>query len=350
MASSNPDFSGITSSKKWRGFLGHLGPYVIVIGMLGLINLLTDPGGYPWFLWPALGWGVGLAFHLFGIIMSEITNLSDKWRSFWGHFGSYAIITGLLVAIYLMTDPGGYPWFLWPAMIWGAIVALQFFGTISDKSSHRTERTSRRGRRRAHRDRRKVEPRVDKPKRVREEIISTTIQSHLNKARAYREQIETLVKTTTGQNTHTRLQDLANQVDEWTQAIEQLAKRVNKFQQNTLIHQDLETVPHSIEKLEAQLAAETDPVTRTELERTLANRKNQLSALQQLQNTMKRAEIKIESTLSALGTIYPQLLTSQSTNYVADYNHLSAEVDEEVRTLQDHLEALEEVKLGRMSG
>ena len=31
---------------------------------------------------------------------------------------------------------------------------------------------------------------------------------------------------------------------------------------------------------------------------------------------------------------------------VADYSRLSAEVDEEVRTLQDHLEALEEVRLG----
>jgi len=67
-------------------------------------------------------------------------------------------------------------------------------------------------------------------------------------------------------------------------------------------------------------------------------------------NMMKRAELKIESTLSSLGTIYPQLLTSQSTNYVADYSRLSEEVDEEVRTLQDHLEALEEVKLGLREG
>jgi hypothetical protein len=40
------------------------------------------------------------------------------------------------------------------------------------------------------------------------------------------------------------------------------------------------------------------------------------------------------------------MLISQSTDHVADYSRLSAEVDEEVRTLQDHLEALEEVRLG----
>jgi hypothetical protein len=63
---------------------------------------------------------------------------------------------------------------------------------------------------------------------------------------------------------------------------------------------------------------------------------------------MKRAEIQIESTLSSLGTIYSQLLTGQSTDHVADYSRLSSEVDEEVRLLQDRLEALEEVKLSRM--
>ena len=55
---------------------------------------------------------------------------------------------------------------------------------------------------------------------------------------------------------------------------------------------------------------------------------------------MERAEMQIESTVSMLGTIYSQILTGQSTSHVADYGHLSADVDEEVRVLQ-------EVKLGR---
>jgi hypothetical protein len=109
----------------------------------------------------------------------------------------------------------------------------------------------------------------------------------------------------------------------------------------------LEAVPKAITDLESRLAQETDPAIRSQLERTLANRRKQLAALERLQNTMKRAEIQIESTLSSLGTIYSQLLTGQSTDHVADYSRLSAEVEEEVHTLQDHLEALEEVKLGR---
>ena len=42
-------------------FHRHLWSYLIVIGALLLINLLT-PGPW-WFQWPALGWGIGLAFN-----------------------------------------------------------------------------------------------------------------------------------------------------------------------------------------------------------------------------------------------------------------------------------------------
>lgn len=43
-------------------FFGHLRAYLIVIFMLMVINLMTSRG-YFWFVWPALGWGIGIAFH-----------------------------------------------------------------------------------------------------------------------------------------------------------------------------------------------------------------------------------------------------------------------------------------------
>lgn len=180
-----------------------------------------------------------------------------------------------------------------------------------------------------------------------ESRTTSKIQAHLDKARAYQKQINELIESTPDRN-RARRQELATQVSEWIKAIEDLSKQVGNFQQNTLIHQDLDSVPQAIEELKIRLANENNETTREELERTLANRKNQLAALKQLQDTINRAEIKIESTLSALGTIYSQLLTAQSTNQVADYSRLSTEVDEEVRTLQDHLDALREVKLGNI--
>ena len=34
--------------------------YAAVITLLAVVNIVTQPG-YLWFLWPALGWGIGLA-------------------------------------------------------------------------------------------------------------------------------------------------------------------------------------------------------------------------------------------------------------------------------------------------
>ncbi len=45
------------------GFYVHLMWYGIIIGFLFIINLLTTPFGYQWWMWPALGWGFGIASH-----------------------------------------------------------------------------------------------------------------------------------------------------------------------------------------------------------------------------------------------------------------------------------------------
>ena len=56
--------------RKVKRFYIHLIQYLIFIPALALINLLTSPG-YWWFVWPALGWGIGVAAHgasTFGVV------------------------------------------------------------------------------------------------------------------------------------------------------------------------------------------------------------------------------------------------------------------------------------------
>jgi hypothetical protein len=337
----------------WRGFFAHLGPYVLVIGGLGVMNLLTG-SDYPWFLWPAIGWGIGIAFHLWGVISGSMTaGLAAKWKDFTGHVASYVIVIGALAMMNLLT--GGSAWFLWPAAIWGIAVGIHFWNTLlgADDSSRAQRHAGRKEKWRQKREERRQSRRW--PQNVRAavsaaaapDLASDSLQSHLLKARAYQNQIDDVIRQNTNQAFQPHLQEMATQVHNWVAAIEQLSRRVDTFQRNNIIRHDLESVPRAIKKLESQLAAETDPATRTELQRTLANRKTQLDALLRLQTTMKRAEIKIERTLSALGTLYPQILTGQSANQVAAYSRISSEVSEEVRTLKDHLEALEEVKFGQ---
>lgn len=48
--------------RKVKGFYMHLTQYVLVIALLAAINWFTNRE-YLWFLWPALGWGVGILSH-----------------------------------------------------------------------------------------------------------------------------------------------------------------------------------------------------------------------------------------------------------------------------------------------
>lgn len=52
-----------------KRFFSHLATYIVVNAALVLIWTITSHGGYPWFVWPLGGWGIGLAFHLLGVFV-----------------------------------------------------------------------------------------------------------------------------------------------------------------------------------------------------------------------------------------------------------------------------------------
>jgi hypothetical protein len=57
-----------------KGFFSHLAIYVVVNAVLILIWAFTSRG-YPWFVWPLGGWGIGLVFHFLGVFLfSKETN------------------------------------------------------------------------------------------------------------------------------------------------------------------------------------------------------------------------------------------------------------------------------------
>jgi hypothetical protein len=61
-------------AKKRAGFKKHLASYIIINGFLwalwfftqGQYNDHIDGRSFPWPVWPALGWGIGLAFSYYG--------------------------------------------------------------------------------------------------------------------------------------------------------------------------------------------------------------------------------------------------------------------------------------------
>lgn len=76
-----PDTKRKTEEEKaveeMQGFLQHLGAFVIVVGMLGILNLVTSRDEW-WFLWIAFFWGIGLAFHAYDVFIGENKELARR--------------------------------------------------------------------------------------------------------------------------------------------------------------------------------------------------------------------------------------------------------------------------------
>ena len=69
-------------ARKRASFKYHLISYTIVNGFFWGLWIFTSPGNlennFPWPLYPMLGWGVGLCFHLAGAYIHPRTTLVDK--------------------------------------------------------------------------------------------------------------------------------------------------------------------------------------------------------------------------------------------------------------------------------
>ncbi len=58
-------------------FIRHACIYLVVMAVLAIINNTTG-GGYQWWLWPALGWGIGVVSHFLSAFISNSGSLVER--------------------------------------------------------------------------------------------------------------------------------------------------------------------------------------------------------------------------------------------------------------------------------
>ena len=64
--------------RKIKGFYVHLAQYVVIVGGLAIVNLVTLPG-YLWVGWVAMGWGIGVVAH--GLrVFDKVPFLNGQWE------------------------------------------------------------------------------------------------------------------------------------------------------------------------------------------------------------------------------------------------------------------------------
>lgn len=62
-----------------KKFYTSLLSYVVFIGFLAAINYYSNEWSYPWFLWAALGWGIGITIQAFKTF-EWLPYMNEEWE------------------------------------------------------------------------------------------------------------------------------------------------------------------------------------------------------------------------------------------------------------------------------
>ncbi len=179
-------------------------------------------------------------------------------------------------------------------------------------------------------------------------LRSPKLRTQMDKALGYRDLLTQAVLNARVGILRERLARAVEPVDEWIEAIYRLASKLDAYELDRVIQQDMEAVPQAIGDFKRRLAQENNPAVRATLEKTIADTERQWSQLVQLRDTMEKARLQLESTLAMLGTIYAQLqaIDLQATERGRD-EELRAEISEQVHQLQELSLAMDEVYRSR---
>jgi hypothetical protein len=184
-----------------------------------------------------------------------------------------------------------------------------------------------------------------------ERLSSRDLRQWVDRALDYRGRIEANIRETQDGLLKDHLLDVANEIEHWIKNVYEIAARLDKYRTNPVIHQDLQSVPARIDNLEKELAQTRDPAVRAQIEATLQNKRTQLDHLKHLESAMQRAELQLESTLSALGTVYSQTLLVDAKDMDSGRaNRLRQDIADQVDELKDLLTTMDEVHLSSAAG
>ena len=253
-----------------------------------------------------------------------LTGAVVRWES---------LVTILLTIILFVAQPQPFPWWQnWFWLVGGAIAELALVvSTLTDEKASQ-----------------EAVNREFASKFDLRAIRSRVSRERLQNALEYREGMLNLLSQHKGAM-YVSMKQTIDDIDDWIDHMYRLAQHIDGFEENELVERDRRMVPQQLEKTRIRLDRESDPAVRKDLEEQIKQLEQQLANLEATANSVKRAEIQLESTLSSLGTIYAQM-SLMGTKEVdgSRAQRLRLEIQDEVSGLQDTIEAMDEVHAQRL--
>lgn len=249
------------------------------------------------------------------------------------------IIAGslLLAAFFPQPLPQTLPWFnAWPWLALGAVgVGGMIWSTLSDPQEGAQAV--------AEMFHEEHDPKLIKDK---------TLKAKYLRALEYYDRLQEISAKMKTERLRDRTGESVRQMEDWVSNIYRLALRLQAFREDGIINRDREQVRQTINSLINRRKLETDAAVSGQLETTIASKRKQQENIQALDNLMQRADLQLDNSIAALGTVYSQLLLIGSKREIdsAAAQRLQADVTDEVMSLQDLVDSINEVYDYRYEG
>lgn len=178
-----------------------------------------------------------------------------------------------------------------------------------------------------------------------ERLLDKRLQQQINEALDYRSRIEKAIRERDNSMLKDELAQTASQIDEWLENMYDLARRIDRHQQEKqILERDRTRTQSRISQLNQRLQGEDNPAVRQQIKATLDSMQRQLQTLNTLDDNIQRARLQLENSLVHLGTIYSQtMLVDVKDIDSGRARRLRQEIAEEVTELGDLLVAMDEV-------
>ncbi len=248
-----------------------------------------------------------------------IQNAFFRWES-------ALMISGAILLAVFVKPFAGWPWWAWPA--------LGLIGEIAIVASSLTDKN----------ERQRIVEAMFREKYSVGDIHDHGLQTKLSEAEQYRQRIQETVAQQPPGLLRDKVAETTDQVYDWIANMVRLAQRIDAYRRDQIVQRDLKSVPAEIKEMGQRASLERDPRSKDQMNDTLAARQQYLANLQELDGRMQRADLQLDRSLAALGTVYSQILLVGSRDVDSDHaERLRGDVRNEVLALQDLVQSLNEV-------
>ena len=240
--------------------------------------------------------------------------------------------TALILALTIMLTfllPQPFPW--WPRFGWpllGAVaVVILVYSSLTDADANA-----------------KILLRLYQEQFDTGQIRDKELRTKVETALEYQRRIEMQIRQHEPGMIRDRLEDTANQITDWVSNIYALALRLDAYRNDNLLEQQRAALPKDLQRLTAQRKLEGDPEIQMQLDEVIAGKKRQLRSLQELDGRMRQASLQLDTSLTALATVYSQihLIDAQSIGS-GRAERLQADIQEQVASLNDLVSSINDV-------